>query len=82
MSLFITQKRLNTQKRFTEMYYRQIFFKKRLFNGIEWLAKVNGASGKEFANFLIIPGMTSFMGENIKLYIKESITGRQRIITN
>jgi hypothetical protein len=42
MSLFVTQKRLNTQKRFTEMYYRQIFFEKRLFNGIEWLAACSG----------------------------------------
>jgi hypothetical protein len=50
---------------------------KTVYQANEWLAKANGASRKEFANFLMTRGISSFLGENIELYIRETTAGNQ-----
>ena len=76
-SLFVTQKQLSPRKRLPDAYFGQIALTKTVYQANEWLAKANGASRKEFANFLMTRGISSFLGENIELYIRETTSGNQ-----
>jgi hypothetical protein len=66
MALFGTKKQLSTYKRHPDAYYKHIWFDKRMFDGIELVAKIEKISKKKAARLLIERGFSSYMGEKIK----------------
>jgi hypothetical protein len=66
MALFAPKKETNAHKRFPDSYYRQIFFDKRMFEGIDWVAKLERMSKKKAARMLIERGFRSWIAEKIK----------------
>ena len=73
MSLFGTKKQLSTYKRHPDEYYKLIWFDKKMFDGIAWVARFERVSKKKAARLLIERGFSSWLGEKIKeeLAIKE-----------
>jgi hypothetical protein len=59
MSLFRTKKGVNPRIRYPDAYYKQIFFDKRMFDGIELVARIEGTSIKKAARQLIERGFYS-----------------------
>jgi hypothetical protein len=68
MALFGPKVEGDPHKRFPDTYYRQIFFTRPLFEGIEFLAKVERKSKKKMANELMALGIARFMEERIHEY--------------
>jgi hypothetical protein len=66
MALFVTKKGVNPHTRYPDAYYGRIFFDKRMFDGIEWVARIERVSKKKAARLLIERGFSSWMGEKIK----------------
>jgi hypothetical protein len=67
MSLFGTKKSVNPRIRYPDAYYKQIFFDKRMFDGIELVAKIERTTKKKAARVLIERGFSSYMGEKLKI---------------
>lgn len=63
MALFAPKIETGAHKRFPDAHYRQIFFTRPLFEGIEFLAKTERKSKKKMANELMELGIRRFMGE-------------------
>jgi hypothetical protein len=66
MSLFGTKKGVNAHQRYPDEYYRNIYFDKKMFDGIAWVAKFERMSKKKAARLLIERGFSSWFGEKIK----------------
>ena len=66
MALFGTKVEGDPHKRFPDSYYRTIYFDKRMYDGIAWVAKMERVSKKKAARLLIERGFSSWMGEKIK----------------
>jgi len=66
MALFGTKVEGDPHKRFPDAYYRTIYFDKRMYDGIAWVAKFERVSKKKAARLLIERGFSSYMGEKIK----------------
>ena len=62
MALFGTKKQLSVKKRFPDAYYQPIWFDKRMFDGIEWVARIERVSKKKAARLLIERGFRSYIG--------------------
>jgi hypothetical protein len=77
VGLFAHKKSINMHKLYPEEYFGHIYFNKKMIEGIEWLAKANGATKKEFANYIMERGLSSFCGEQIELYNRATIANRQ-----
>ena len=77
VSLFTPLKTTDAHKRFPDAYYRRIYFTKPLFEGIEFLAKVERKSKKQMAHELMELGISSLMGEKIREYNKRVIAARE-----
>jgi hypothetical protein len=66
MSLFGTKKQLSTYQRHPDEYYKLIWFDKKMFDGIAWVARFERVSKKKAARLLIERGFSSWLGEKIK----------------
>ena len=77
MSLFTPKVEGNAHKRFPDAYYKQIYFTKPLFDGIEFLAICERKSKKQMAHELMELGIANFMGEKIREYNKRVIAARE-----
>jgi pantoate kinase len=66
MALFVTKKGVNPHTRYPDAYYGRIAFDKRMFDGIELVAKMERVSKKKAARLLIERGFSSYMGEKLK----------------
>jgi hypothetical protein len=77
MALFSTKVEGDPHKRFPGAYYKDIYFTRPLFEGIEFLAKTERKSKKKMANELMELGLRKFMGEKIREYNKRVIAARQ-----
>ncbi|MCJ7744207.1 MAG: hypothetical protein MUO99_06570, partial [Dehalococcoidales bacterium] len=75
--LFTPKKEGNAHKRFPDAYYKQVYFDKAMFEGLEFLAKTERKSKKKMANELMELGLRKFMGEKIREYNKRVIAARQ-----
>ena len=47
MALFGTKKGVNAHQRYPDEYYRNIYFDKRMYDGIEWVAKIERRTKKK-----------------------------------
>ena len=77
MALFAPKIETSAPKRFPDTYYRQIFFTRPLFEGIEFLAKTERKSKKKMANELMELGIGYYMGAKIREYNQRAIAARQ-----
>jgi ABC-type thiamine transport system substrate-binding protein len=77
MALFGPKVEGDPHKRFPDKYYRQIFFTRPLFEGIEFLAKVERKSKKKMANELMALAISRFMEERIHEYNIRVIAAQQ-----
>jgi hypothetical protein len=77
MTLFAPKKETSAPKRFPDTYYRQIFFTRPMFEGIEFLAKTERKSKKKMTHVLLELGLRKFMGEKISEYNKRVIAAQQ-----
>lgn len=77
MSLFAPPKSVNMPKLYGDAYYRQIFFTKQTFNGIEQIADLTRKSKKETANILMLLSISRFWGEVLGKYNEEVIAERE-----
>jgi hypothetical protein len=67
MALFGTKKGVNPHTRYPDAYYGRVFFDKRMFEGIEWVARIERLSKKKAARLLIERGFSSYIGEKMKI---------------
>ena len=81
MALFGTKKQLSTYQRHPDAYYKHIWFDKRMFDGIELVAKMERVSKKKAARLLIERGFSSYMGEKIKTELAISELERKPHLT-
>jgi hypothetical protein len=77
MSLFGTKKGVNPRIRYPDAYYKQIFFDKKMFDGIELVAKIERISKKKAARQLIERGFSVYMGEKLKEEMKLQAAARE-----
>jgi hypothetical protein len=56
MALFAPSKKVNAHERYGDAYYRQIFFTRQTFSGIEYVANLVRKSKKQVANELMERG--------------------------
>jgi hypothetical protein len=75
MALFGPKVEGDPHKRFPDKYYRQMFFTRPLFEGIEFLAKVERKSKKKMANELM--GISRFWGEVLGKYNEAVLAERE-----
>ena len=54
-------------------YYRQVFFDKPMFDGIELVAKVERVTKKKAARLLMEEGFRSYISNGLHEYIKDDI---------
>ena len=66
MALFAPKKGVNPRILYPNAYYKQIFFDKQMFDGIELVGKIERVSKKQAARLLIERGFSSYMGEKLK----------------
>ncbi len=77
MSLFVPSKTVNAPKLYGDAYYRQIFFTKQTFDGINQIAGLTRKSKKETANALMLMGISRFWGEVLGKYNEEVLAERE-----
>jgi hypothetical protein len=77
MALFGTKKGVNAHTRYPDAYYGRIFFDKRMFDGIELVAKIERTSKKKAARQLIERGFSIYMGEKVKEAIQNELAARE-----
>ena len=65
MPLFRHQKANITRQTHQDLYYRQVFIEKRLYDGIEFLAKMNRTSRRQVCNELIELGFGTYLAREI-----------------
>jgi hypothetical protein len=58
MALFAPKKSINAHQLYPDDYYRQIFFDKKMFDGIAWVAKIERTTKKKAARSLIERGFS------------------------
>jgi hypothetical protein len=66
MSLFGTKKGVNPRKRYPDDYYKPIWFDKRMYDGVVWVARFEKVSKKKAARLLIERGFSKWMGEKFR----------------
>jgi hypothetical protein len=59
MKLFGANKGLNPRKGLPGAYYRQVFFNKKMFGDIEFVARIEGTITKATARLLMKAGLSS-----------------------
>ena len=77
MSLFVIKKGVNPHTRYPDAYYGRIAFDKRLFQGIELVAKIERTTKKHAAEELMKAGLSSYMGEKLTQYIESERAARE-----
>ena len=66
MALFGTKKGVNAHQRYPDEYYRNIYFDKPMFDGIELVSKIEKISKKQAAYLLIEAGFKYYIGKKSK----------------
>jgi hypothetical protein len=77
MALFAPKKEGNAHKRFPDAYYKQVYFDKAMFDGIELVGKIEKLSKKKAARLIMERGFSSYMGEKVGEAIKRELAARQ-----
>jgi hypothetical protein len=67
---FSPPKGKNPQTMYPDAYYGRIAFDKKMYDGIELVAKIERTSKKKAARLLMERGFSSYMGDKIKTYIQ------------
>ena len=70
MALVGTKKQLSTYQRLPNTYYKHVYIEKRLFDGIELVAKIERKSKKKATDFLLEAGFGSYMGAKLAEHVK------------
>ena len=68
--------RNSTVQNHPDIYYKHIYFEKRLYEGIEWVAEMERTSKVRAANLLMANGLSHYMKEKLTEFIKSE---RERI---
>jgi hypothetical protein len=66
MALFAPDKGVNPHARYPDMYYRNIWLNKQMFDGVELVGKIEHLSKKKAARLLIERGFRNYIGEKMK----------------
>jgi hypothetical protein len=66
MALFVPKKSVNAHQLYPDDYYRQIFFDKKMFDGIAWVAKFERVSKKKAARMLMERGFGDWLQQKLK----------------
>jgi len=70
MSLFGTKSKASAHERFPDEYYKSVYLSKKMFDGVELVAKIEGKSKKKTVELLLEEGFSSYMGTKLKEHIK------------
>jgi hypothetical protein len=73
MALFGTNKQLSVKKRFPDAYYQPIWFDKKMFDGIELVAKIERMTKKKAIRSIFERGFSSYIGEKLHEAVKVEI---------
>ena len=73
MALFGTKEGVNPHTRYPDAYYKPIWFDKRMFDGIEWVARIERVSKKKAARLLIEEGFRKYIGNKLHEAIQVEI---------
>ena len=71
MALFVPKKRNVTIEGHPELYYKHYWINKRLSDGIEFIAEVEGTTRKNAIEQLIEAGLKDYMGKNIRNFLED-----------
>jgi hypothetical protein len=75
--LFTTKKVKNAHKLYPDKYYRNIYFTKQLYDGIELVGVIERINKKQAADLLMRAGLSSYMGGKVDEYIKMETEARE-----
>ncbi len=78
MGLFVTKKPNVTFLNHKDEYFKNYFFNKKLCDGIELVAKIEGSSKKDAAELLMKAGLSSYMGDKLTEFIKSERAAREQ----
>lgn len=76
MALFAPKKRPSAHQRLPDAYYKPIWFDKKMFDGIQLVAKIEKLSKKKATRFLLEKGFRNYIGEKLHEAIKGCTGGR------
>jgi hypothetical protein len=77
MALFGIDRRNKMLVNRPDIYYKHVYFTKRLYDGIELVAKIENVNGKKAAELLMKAGLSSYMGAKLTDYIKNDRAARE-----
>ena len=69
MSLFGTKSKPSAHKRFPDEYYKSVYLSKKMFDGVELVARVENLSKKKAVEFLLETGFSRYMGDKLKEHV-------------
>ena len=75
--LFGANKVRNAHKLYPDKYYRNVYFTKPLYDGIDLVAKIERTSKKDAAELLMKAGLSSYMGGKITEYLEDERAARE-----
>lgn len=77
MALFGTERRNETLVNRPDIYYKHVYFPKKLYDGIELVSAIENVNRKQAAELLLKAGLSRYMGEKLAEYIKNEQAARE-----
>jgi hypothetical protein len=65
-AIFGTKNGVNPRIRYPDAYFRAIWFDKPIFDGIEWIAKIERLNKKKAARMLVERGVRSWLADKVR----------------
>ena len=72
-AIFGTKKRPSTHQRLPDAYYKNVWFSKNMYEGIELVARIEKISNKKAAHLLIEDGFRKYIGQKMREAVRTEI---------